>query len=288
VRKTGLWFLVLLIGFAMMLVSCWWQRPAHPSASSAASATADRARVAPGPFCLYLGGMALLLGGGSALLMRLYGSLLAGRAAWSFGSPLVAMCRHRRLLCALHLAYFGALILFAAVAYAAPEVQHELLRALGREIQSGRGPLGVAAKAYLSRNVVLAALVTLAVNFLLGSLLSITLPSIVLPGAGLLIALLRTVIWGLVLSPSSVAVSRAMLPHSFTVLLEGEAYILASFFAVLVPVYLFRRGEGLTASRRYGRALLLNLKGNLPVLIVLSVAAAYEAVEVIWMMGWRR
>jgi hypothetical protein len=90
--------------------------------------------------------------------------------------------------------------------------------------------------------------------------------------------------WGLLLSPSFVDLSGLMLPHSITLLLEGEAYILASFFGVLILVYLFRKAEGPTAPRRYGRALLLNVKGNLWVAIVLVVAAIYEAIEVILSM----
>jgi hypothetical protein len=75
-----------------------------------------------------------------------------------------------------------------------------------------------------------------------------------------------------------------MLPHSFTLLLEGHAYVIAAFFGLLVLVYLFRKAEGPGLARRYGRALLLNVKGNLWVAIVLAVAAIYEAVEVILAM----
>jgi hypothetical protein len=68
-------------------------------------------------------------------------------------------------------------------------------------------------------------------------------------------------------------------------LLEGEGYVLATVFAVLVPVYLFRSEPDATIGSRYGRALVINLKGNLLVLGVLAVAAVYEAIEVIWQMA---
>ena len=283
-KRAAIWFLVLALGFALMLASHFGRPQPPASASQPTTAAADAARVSPGTFFIYLAGMALLMLAGSALLIGLYGSLLAGRAAWSFGSPLVAMVRHKRLLYGLHAAYFGAVILFAAVAYAAPEAQQALLKEVGRAVHSSKGPLGVVGKAYLSKNVAMAALTTLAVNFLLGSLLSITVPSAILPGVGLAVAAFRAVLWGLMLAPAYVGLSRVMLLHSFTLLLEGEAYVLASFFAVLIPLYLFRRGEGPTAGRRYARALMLNLKGNVAVLIVLSAAAVYEAVEVICML----
>ena len=59
---------------------------------------------------------------------------------------------------------------------------------------------------------------------------------------------------------------------------------MATFFAVLIPVYLFRKAEGPNVVIRYGRALLMNVRGNLLVIIVLAVAAIYEAVEVILLM----
>jgi hypothetical protein len=75
-----------------------------------------------------------------------------------------------------------------------------------------------------------------------------------------------------------------MLPHSFTILLEGEGYVVASFFGLLVLVYLFRKAEGPSILGRYAKALLMNLRGNLLVAIVLAIAAIYEAIEVILSM----
>jgi hypothetical protein len=69
--------------------------------------------------------------------------------------------------------------------------------------------------------------------------------------------------------------------HTWTLLLEGEAYVLATFFALLLPIELFRQRPGTTPGSRYGRAVLLNLQANLLVLIVLAIAATYEAIEVI-------
>jgi hypothetical protein len=71
------------------------------------------------------------------------------------------------------------------------------------------------------------------------------------------------------------------LPHSFTLLLEGEGYILASFFVLLVPIYLCSPPAGPSLRTRYVRSILLNFQGNLLVLGVLAVAAIYEATLVI-------
>ncbi len=285
--KTVLWLLVLAAGFGAMLFSHVYLVP-HAAVASpddgGEGPSALEARLGPAAFYCYWAGLALLLLGGTGVLMRLYRGLLARRSAWRLNSPLVEMYRLRRLLWGLHLAYFGGYLLFALVAYAMPDVQKDLLVQIGKEIQSGDGPLAFAGKAYGSRNILAAAGATVLVNFLGGSLAVITLPSVILPGIGVAIALFRAGIWGLLLSPTMVGLSGLMLPHSFTLLLEGEAYILAAFFALLIPIYLFDRRRGPSAGRRYGRALLLNVKGNLIVLIVLAIAAIYEAIEVIAMM----
>jgi len=242
-------------------------------------------RVDAGPYYLYLAGLTLLLTGGSGLFVRFY-VFLAGRVRnrWLAG-PFCAICEWKRLFVALHVIFFGGLVVCSAMVYLVPEVQMMMLSVLQGAFRGPSGPLAVAAKAYASGNILWAALVTLAVNFLLGSLVSITIPSLIVPGIGVLIMGLRSVVIGLALAPSMTALSNVMLAHSFTVLVEFEAYILAAFFALMVPIYLFRRQEGPTVSRRYGRALLLNVKGSVFVLILLAVAAVYEAMEVI--LQWK-
>ncbi|HUS72032.1 MAG TPA: hypothetical protein VMY06_03125, partial [Sedimentisphaerales bacterium] len=167
-----------------------------------------------------------------------------------------------------------------------PELQSCFLVGVSSQLTEGSGILGIAGEAYASKNMLRAAVTTFAINFPFGSLLCITLPSIIIPGSGALIAGLRASLWGLILAPSFSTLSAMMVPHSLTLLLEGHAYVIAAFFGVLVLVYLFRKAEGPSAGTRYGRALLMNVRGNLLVIIVLAVAAVYEAIEVILMMLW--
>ena len=241
-------------------------------------------RVAPGPYYLYLAGMALLLLGGSALFIRLYG-WLAGVIPFAWlRAPLEAARAWPRLLAGLHGLIFGALVVAAALVYLVPPVQDFLLAAVHQVVESGTGPLGVAGKAYGSGSIPWAAAVTLAVNFFIGSAAYITLPSMVIPGIGVLGTVFRGLMLGVILAPSMLRLSTAMLPHSLTVLVEMEAYVLAAFFGLLIPIYIFRKAEGPTWWRRYGRALLLNLEANVVIFIMLAVVALYEATEVILMM----
>ena len=175
---------------------------------AAAYPRADFGTVRPGvradwePYCLYLTGMALLLCGGSGWFVWLYAAL-AQRVRWRvFRSPLEELSRHRRLLWAMHLVYFGLVIAGALVIYSMPQLQNAMLGMVHSAFADGTGPIGATARAYSSKNMAAAAGMTLALNFLAGSLLVITAPSIILPGVGGLTAAFRGLMWGIVLAPT--------------------------------------------------------------------------------------
>jgi len=241
-------------------------------------------RARAGSYYLYIAGMSLLFLGGFLVLCKFY-CLLAEKLSnkW-LGPPLAQIRRYRYLFIALHVIYFGTVILLMLVAYQLPELQFSLLAGVKSQVAGGSGPLGVAGKAYMSKSIPLAAVTTVLINYFIGSLAVITLPSLILPGAGILVLGFRSLLWGLLLAPGFVNLSAMMLPHSFTLLLEGEAYVVAGFFGLLIPIYLFRKSEGPGLANRYGRALLMNVKGNLLVAIILVIASIYEAIEVIMAM----
>jgi hypothetical protein len=264
-------------------------------------------RVDSRTFYLYLAGQAVLLVAGSGALIGFY-RWVAGRVRPSeattrngsdlaeltpkmtpstqsfLAAPLEAMRERPRLLWGVHLGYFGLVMLSSVLIYNLPDVQNMLVAMMRGALRSPSSPLSVAAKAYESGNVLRAAAVTFAVNFFLGSLAYLTLPSMVLPGAGIFLAALRAFVWGLLLAPTFEDMATGMLPHSGTMLLEGEGYILAAFFGLLIPVHILQSSLGGTAGSRYGRVLLLNLKACVLVALVLAVAALYESFEVIAMM----
>ena len=265
-------------------------------------------RLEPKAFFAYLAGQCLFLLGGTGLLIGLY-RWMAGRfGSGMLGPPLRELAARPRLLWGVHLAYFGLYVLGALVIDQLPMLQTVMMAAVGQAIGGGKGPLAAAGAAYGSGNMLYAAVVTFLINFPLGSFAMISLPSMVIPGCGALLAAFRATLWGLLLGPSEAGLARAMLAHSGTLLLEGGGYILATFFALLVPVYLLRPEQGAekpvdagfgeldqdeptspqardTMVRRLGRALGLNLRAQVLVALVLAVAACYEAVEVILMAG---
>jgi hypothetical protein len=235
-------------------------------------------------FYLYLLGLAMMLTGASALFIGLYLAIASKALPAFIRAAFVELAWRKRLLIAVHAVFFGAVVVVAAAAYDVPQLQRMLLWSVRGEIASGNGPLAAAGAAYMSRNIAAAAAVTFAVNLGLGSLAMITLPSVVLPGCGALVAMFRAAMWGLLLAPTSAELAKAMLPHSITLLLEGEGYILAMFFALLIPIHLWDVRYGPSLARRFGRALAVNTSGVILIAAVLAVAAAYEATEVILMM----
>jgi hypothetical protein len=241
----------------------------------------------PGRFFLFVGGQALVLACGSGLFIRLYAHLLGRPGRSALREPLAAIAAHRRLFASMHVAAFGAIVALTLVAYAVPAAQHGMLAKLMHRAQDPRSALGLAAAAYGSGSVLLAAVVTLAVNFLGGALASITLPSLILPGAGVLVVLVRACIVGVALAPTSAKLFGAMGWHTGTILMETEGYILSAFFGLMVPVYVFGRKEGETRLGGYLKALRLNARGSVLVLAVLAVSALYEATEVIAQMSAR-
>ena len=201
-----------------------------------------------------------------------------------FPGPLpVGVVRVLGVQLASHLVLIALMLAASLIIYDCPELQMGLLSVVRGAIADPHGPLGVAGKAYGSQNIAWAAAVTFAVNFLLGSTAVITVPSLLVPGSGALVAVFRATGWGLLLAPSFAVLSLGLLPHAGTILLEGEGYILAAFFGLLVPIYLFERDKGDAVSSRYGAALLINLKAMAVVAVVLAAAACYEATEVILM-----
>ncbi len=274
-----------------------------PSPKYSVLTTPDR--LEPASYYVYLLGLAIFLLGGSGALIGLY----RGLAAWARGpatgddaafgelaepvshrkgpgwwaTPLFEIEKRPRLVWGVHLAYFGLVIVGSVLIFNFPDMQTVLLSQVRDALSAPSGPLASAARAYATGSIIRAAAVTFVVNFFLGSLLMLTLPSIIVPGSGIFMAGLRSLVWGLLLAPTLTALAYGMLPHSGTMLLEGEGYILAALFGLLVPIHIFQSSLGGTPLSRFGRVLLLNVQANLWVAIVLAVAACYEATEVILM-----
>lgn len=188
----------------------------------------------------------------------------------------------------INVVYYG--IVAAAMIYVSfnPELQKSLLDLVGQAFTEG--PLTAVGEVYMGGQVLAAIGLTFAVNLLVGSFIYITLPSLFIPFLGLGMGVVGAIMWEL-LSPTSPDMRMTMIPHSLTLILEGQGYIIALLAAyVHGKSFLMPRRSGIEASgvEAHLQGYMLGLKqtGWLYVLIVLVLAAAavYEALEVIFLI----
>ena len=190
--------------------------------------------------------------------------------------------QHWRAYLTINIIYYSLVIVCMALVLCLPDIQQSLLEQIKQAF--ARGPLKGVFSAYMGGHVFAAIGLTFIVNLFGGSLASITIPSAIVPFSGLLVGCFRAIVWGVMLSPADAHLRGAMIPHSLTLLLEGQAYIVAMLAA-------YQQGLALVCPRTVGADTLwrgycagLRRTGSLYLLVVvlLAVSAVYEALEVIY------
>ncbi|MGD8554918.1 MAG: hypothetical protein PVJ32_05730 [Anaerolineales bacterium] len=180
----------------------------------------------------------------------------------------------------LNLGYFGLVV--AGMVYAAFNRSAQLSLLQGVESAFEAGPIAIVMSAYTGGRIPLAISLTFLVNLAIGSFLSITLPSLVIPFSGLLIGFFRAVLWGVLFSPTNLELSPPIILAGVLIVvlifLEGQAYVLAMLaafvqgFAFLFPKRVSAESHGRGFLIGVGRSALIYLL----VAIVLAIAAVYE------------
>jgi hypothetical protein len=189
---------------------------------------------------------------------------------------------HVRALLALNALYFGVAALAGGYAFINPAAQTELTQ-VAADAFSPSGGLGPLMQAYLSGALLLAIVMTFLVNLIFGSFVFLTLPSAVIPFAGIVLGLYRAVLWGVLFAPTATSpLTPALWLHVPTILLEGEAYIVAMLGVWLWWHAVFSRPGARWSAWRQG--LVLQTRVYAAVVAPLAIAAIYEAVEVIWIL----
>jgi hypothetical protein len=190
--------------------------------------------------------------------------------------------QHLSALLVLNALYFGVVLLAGGYAFMNPAMQSELTE-VAVDAFSPSGGLGPLTQAYLSGELLLAIGMTFLVNLIFGSLVFLTLPSTVIPFAGVLLGLYRAVLWGLLFAPTATSpLTPALWLHVPTILLEGEAYIVAMLGVWLWWHAVFSRSGARWRTWRQGLA--LQTRVYAAVVALLAIAAIYEAIEVIWIL----
>ncbi|MGD9722214.1 MAG: hypothetical protein AB7O59_11775 [Pirellulales bacterium] len=200
-----------------------------------------------------------------------------------FRRAIAQVVEYRRAYAVSNALYYGLVVAGMLLATMSRETQAAVHEAVNEGI---KGPLSPVVGAYES-GVVPAAAATFLVNLLAGSLLVITLPSLLIPFSGLLVTGYRAVLWGIIfapttLEPSGVQLTRGLLIAGL-IFLEGQGYVLAAL-AAYVQGKGFLLPASVGASSRwqgYRIGLRWTAQHYLLVAAVLAVAAVYEALLVV-------
>lgn len=187
--------------------------------------------------------------------------------------PLQIIRSHRRAFVLVNVVMYGLFLAGFALGLAVPELAAGRATALEED---GTADL----VGSLLANVWLFAVTILGVNAITVGLFSIVLPSLVIPFAGIAVFGYRAVVIGVTLAPTDDATWIVLIPHSLTVIIEFQAYIL-----LVLGVYLLGRAW-ITPSRvgehTHRRGYLQGLRQlgwlALAALALLVIGALYEAV----------
>jgi hypothetical protein len=74
--------------------------------------------------------------------------------------------------------------------------------------------LAAVGSAYGGGQVIQAMIVTFIVNLIPGSIIEMSLPSLIIPFSGLLMGIYRAILWGLLLSPANASLAGPMIPST--------------------------------------------------------------------------
>lgn len=186
--------------------------------------------------------------------------------------PFRVVRENMRVYLILNAAAYGLALLGFAIGIVFPDLV--AARAAGLE-EDGTGEL----VRWLVNTPPLFALTILGVNLFRLSALTIVLPSLIVPFAGLAFFGYWSLTTGITLVPTSDTGWVALIPHSLTFLIELQAYVLFLLGAFLIGKYwLFPRTAG-AKNRRQGYVRGLRQLGMLalPALVLLIIGAVWEA-----------
>jgi hypothetical protein len=189
-----------------------------------------------------------------------------------------------KLFLAANLIFYGPVAVGVIVAILRPEVQEAVIEFFRRALSTGT--LSPVTEAASAGDVLRTSLLIFLYNFLVATILTSTLPSVVFPPWTSLIFALRGLLVGIaVAAPGGGATAVDMASRYIVLLLEGEAYVVAIFAslrqieALVLPVRLGERSR----LKAYARALLDTLALTGIVGAMLAFSALVEAALVIWL-----
>ena len=197
--------------------------------------------------------------------------------------PIAIIRRHRRAYLLLNAGFYGLFLCAMALTLLAPGLQSFFKPDIDQAYLKP-GILKSVADAYASRSILLAIALTFAVNLAVAVFMT-TLPSLIIPFIGILAVLQRGILWGIMFAP--IGPHPVMLiPHSLTLFIEGQAYVLAGF-AAYVHGRTFLRFDHYRLSsswEAYKAGTVSTVRLYAAVILALLIGAIYEVLEAIYII----
>ena len=188
--------------------------------------------------------------------------------------------RHKGAYIALNVIFYGVVLLSMAATLYKPELQPSTQQAFAQP-----GLFKTVADAYASRDFFTAIVMTFLVNLVVASMAMTTLPSFVIPFLGIFAQLYRAYLWGILFAPIG-PLRYTLIPHSLTLLIEGQAYVLCAFAAyVHGRQFLWPQHYGMSSHRQgYVVGAASTLKLYSLIVAMLLAGAVYEVIESVYLM----
>ncbi len=226
---------------------------------------------------LAFAGLILVAGAGSLLQIRFL-RYSASRTAGPLSSVLRELDARPGLFASMHVLLYGVffLMMLLALAYPVANIRASLL------VRDAflKGDLSYIGDAYASGDILRATAATFVHNYFVATILFTLLPSLVIPFVGVLKNLLSFGVVGFVMAPLWTGSAPPLVYHCITMTLEMEAYIVASFVAVVFPLRVFK-GLTTTGFGEIVQGMRIVAGGALLAGIMLAIAALYEATTLI-------
>lgn len=198
-------------------------------------------------------------------------------------APLFIIKKHRRAFIALNLGFYGLFSLSLIATWLMPDLQTYIEEG-GNQLYWQAGIFKVITDPYADPSLVQAMAISFCVNLGVALFLT-TLPSLVLPFIGIVPTLVRGILWGIMFAP--IGPYRAtFIPSSVTLLIEGQAYVLAAFAAYIQGKTFLRISQYRLNSRWVAYKAGLTSVARLYVLVTLAlvIAALYEGFSIAFLM----
>ncbi|MCC6486734.1 MAG: stage II sporulation protein M [Candidatus Hydrogenedentes bacterium] len=222
-------------------------------------------------------GIGIVAVGGAFLQLRLLRRFNARNTV--FCDIIDPLAQFPRVTVSIHVICYGAYFVTGLAAFLFPRANLQLLTFVTEVFTTGN--LAELGQAYVSGNVMAAAWHTFMNNFIVVTVGSGVIPSLVLPFWGAFKTVLNLGVAGFAMAPLWADILARFTYHSVTRALEIEAYTIAAFAIVLYPVYMlraFQSDDFLGGLKRTGA-----MVGWGTVLsgVLLLIAAFYEAITII-------